>query len=63
MIAEVMGAPLEDAPRLHHWSNWIQRQFDAQSLIAERPLIEEAVAEFYEYEDSADPQSAHLARR
>ena len=29
VIAEVMGAPLEDAPRLHHWSNWIQRQFDA----------------------------------
>ena len=51
VIAEVMGAPLTDAPRLHHWSNWIQRQFDAQSLIAERPLIEEAVAEFYEYED------------
>jgi cytochrome P450 len=51
VIAEVMGAPLEDAPRLHHWSNWIQRQFDAQSLIAERPLIELAVAEFYEYED------------
>ncbi len=51
VIAEVMGAPLEDAPRLHHWSNWIQRQFDAQSLIAELPLIEEAVAEFYEYED------------
>ncbi len=51
VIAEVMGAPLEDAPRLHHWSNWIQRQFDAQSLIAERALIEQAVAEFYEYED------------
>ena len=46
-----MGAPLEDAPRLHHWSNWIQRQFDAGSLIAERELIEEAVAEFYAYED------------
>ena len=30
MIAEVMGAPLTDAPRLHHWSNWIQRQFDAR---------------------------------
>src|SRR5450755_4669085 len=28
-IAAVMGAALEDAPRLHHWSNWIQRQFDA----------------------------------
>ena len=27
MIATVMGAPLEDAPRLHDWSNWIQRQF------------------------------------
>src|SRR3954471_16479578 len=27
-IATVMGAPLEDAPRLHEWSNWIQRQFD-----------------------------------
>jgi cytochrome P450 len=51
VIAEVMGAPLQDAWRLHHWSNWIQRQFDAQSLIAERQLIEQAVAEFYEYED------------
>ena len=29
VIAQVMGAPLQDAPRLHHWSNWIQRQFDA----------------------------------
>src|SRR4051794_24334084 len=51
VIAEVMGAPLTDAPRLHHWSNWIQRQFDAGSLMTERELIEEAVAEFYAYED------------
>ena len=51
VIAEVMGAPLEDAPRLHHWSNWIQRQFDATSLMTERALIEQAVAEFYAYED------------
>jgi len=51
VIAEVMGAPLSDAPRLHHWSNWIQRQFDAGSLMTERELIEEAVAEFYAYED------------
>ena len=29
VIADVMGAPLSDAPRLHHWSNMIQRQFDA----------------------------------
>jgi cytochrome P450 len=48
-IATVMGAPLQDAPRLHHWSNWIQRQFDAASMANERPAIEEAVAEFYEY--------------
>jgi cytochrome P450 len=48
-IATVMGAPIEDAPRLHHWSNWIQRQFDAASMASERPRIEEAVAEFYEY--------------
>jgi cytochrome P450 len=49
MIASVMGAPLADAPRLHHWSNWIQRQFDAGSMMAEREGIEEAVEEFYEY--------------
>ncbi len=49
VIATVMGAPLEDAPRLHHWSNWIQRQFDAVSMATELELIEQAVREFYEY--------------
>jgi len=49
VIASVMGAPLEDAPRLHHWSNWIQRQFDAASMMSEREGIERAVEEFYEY--------------
>jgi cytochrome P450 len=49
VIAEVMGAPLEDAPRLHHWSNWIQRQFDAMSMASEREGIEQAVEEFYGY--------------
>jgi cytochrome P450 len=48
-IATVMGAPLSDAPRLHHWSNWIQRQFDAASMLNERAGIEQAVEEFYEY--------------
>ncbi|HEX3391390.1 MAG TPA: cytochrome P450 [Solirubrobacteraceae bacterium] len=48
-IATVMGAPLSDAPRLHHWSNWIQRQFDAASMMNERDGIELAVQEFYEY--------------
>jgi cytochrome P450 len=49
VIASVMGAPLADAPRLHHWSNWIQRQFDAGSMAGEKDRIEQAVAEFYEY--------------
>jgi cytochrome P450 len=49
VIASVMGAPLADAPRLHHWSNWIQKQFDAGSMASEKDLIEQAVEEFYEY--------------
>jgi cytochrome P450 len=48
-IASVMGAPIADAPRLHHWSNWIQRQFDAASMASEREQIEQAVEEFYSY--------------
>jgi cytochrome P450 len=48
-IATVMGAPLEDAPRLHEWSNWIQRQFDAPTLMTQRERIEQAVSEFYEW--------------
>jgi cytochrome P450 len=48
-IATVMGAPLQDAPRLHHWSNWIQRQFDAVSMAGEVEQITQAVQEFYEY--------------
>jgi cytochrome P450 len=48
-IASVMGAPIEDAPRLHHWSNWIQKQFDAAAMATERDGIERAVEEFYTY--------------
>jgi cytochrome P450 len=59
VIAHVMGAPLSDAPRLHHWSNWIQRQFDAASLMTERELIEQAVAEFYDYEDALIESRRH----
>ena len=52
VIATVMGAPLADAPRLHHWSNWIQRQFDAVSMASERDEIERAVEEFYRYAEA-----------
>jgi cytochrome P450 len=48
-IATVMGAPLDDAPKLHEWSNLIQRQFDPASLMGERELIERACEEFYEW--------------
>jgi cytochrome P450 len=51
VIADVMGAPAGDAARLHRWSNMIQRQFDAASLTSDRERIEQAVAEFYVYED------------
>src|SRR5215207_5923215 len=50
-IAAVLGAPLADAPRLHRWSNWIQRQFDAASLMNERERIEQACVEAYDYLD------------
>jgi cytochrome P450 len=48
-IATVMGAPLDDAPKLHEWSNLIQRQFDPHSLTHERETLERACAEFYEW--------------
>src|SRR6201996_8473107 len=51
VIAHVMGAPRRSAPQLHGWSNLIQRQFDATSLMADRPAIEAAVAEFYVWAD------------
>ena len=55
VIATVLGAPLEDAPRLHEWSNWVQRQFDAPTLMAERPRIERHVVELYDYLDALLP--------
>ena len=48
-IATVMGAPLEDAPKLYEWSNLIQRQFDPHSLMNELHAIERACEEFYEW--------------
>jgi cytochrome P450 len=50
-IATVMGAPREDAARLADWSQWIQRQFDGPSLLADRARIEQACEEFYSWCD------------
>jgi cytochrome P450 len=51
VIASVMGVPRRYAPKLHEWSNWIQRQFDAASLMTERDRIEAMVTEFYAWAD------------
>jgi cytochrome P450 len=47
VIAHLLGAPPGDASRLHEWSNSIQRQFDAASLVTERAAIERSVEECY----------------
>jgi cytochrome P450 len=48
-VAAVLGAPVEDAPRLFHWANMVQRQFDIQALSTQIPEIERAAAESYDY--------------
>jgi cytochrome P450 len=48
-IAAVLGAPQRDAPRLHEWSTWVQRQFDIRALGAEPGRIERATEELYDY--------------
>ena len=54
VIAQVLGAPREDAPRLHYWSNLIQRQFDPASLMNPEVLaeIEQGVVDCYAYIDA-----------
>jgi cytochrome P450 len=49
MIAAVLGAPPEDAWRLHAWSAWVQRQFDIRALEMNRDDIERAVTEVQAY--------------
>jgi cytochrome P450 len=48
-IAAVLGAPVADADKLHHWSNMVQRQFDIQALSTQIPDIERAAVEAHEY--------------
>src|SRR6202034_2725705 len=48
-IAAVLGAPDQDAPRLHEWSSLVQRQFDIKALASQVPQIERAVVELQEY--------------
>ncbi len=48
-IATVLGAPVEDAPRLLEWSKSLQGEFDGPFLMVERPRIERSVEELYAY--------------
>jgi cytochrome P450 len=49
MIATVVGAPLEDAARLHELSNLLQSQFDAIAVMTRRDELERAAEEFEAY--------------
>lgn len=49
IIAAILGAPADDAPLLHEWSGWVQRQFDIYALQTCLPGIECAVADINEY--------------
>jgi cytochrome P450 len=49
MIAHVMGAPIEDAGRLHEWANLIQQQFDPIKIATQLEAIETASQEFVDY--------------
>jgi cytochrome P450 len=48
-IATVLGAPHQDAGRLHEWSSWVQRQFDIRALEMNLAEIERAVKEVRDY--------------
>jgi cytochrome P450 len=48
-ITAVLGAPPGDAPSLHEWSTWVQRQFDIRALANDLPRLERATAEVYDY--------------
>ncbi len=48
-IAAVLGAPDQDAPRLHEWSSLVQRQFDIKALATGVAEIERAVVEVQDY--------------
>ena len=48
-IATVLGAPHQDAWRLHNWSSRVQRQFDIRALETSRDDMERAVTEVQDY--------------
>lgn len=49
MIAEIVGAPTEDAERLGEWAYWIQSTFDPSKVSGSPAEIERAASEFHDY--------------
>lgn len=49
MIAEIVGAPVGDAPRLGEWAYWIQSTFDPTKIAGAPTRIEQAAVEFHDY--------------
>ncbi len=61
-IATILGAPAQDAPRLHEWSTWVQRQFDIRALSTDLARIETAVIEVYDYVEGLLARTAEQSR-
>jgi cytochrome P450 len=49
MIAEIVGAPVEDAERLGEWAYWLQSVFDPSAVAGAAGKIERAGKEFTAY--------------
>jgi cytochrome P450 len=49
VMAAILGAPVQDATRLHDWAERVQLQFDPHALAASPGRIETAVVELTEY--------------
>lgn len=49
IIAELMGAPLDDADKLGDWANLIQGQFDPLKVSTMLPALERAAEQFVDY--------------
>jgi cytochrome P450 len=49
MIAEIVGAPIEDAERLGEWAYWLQSVFDPSAVAGAGRRIEQAGSEFTAY--------------
>lgn len=49
MIAEIVGAPADDAERLGEWAYWLQSTFDPTKIAGEPERIAQAAVEFDAY--------------